>query len=119
MSSNSGQEPKPDFEAEGCRFEPRRAYQLFRAFGVPLLSLSGRDLDVEAVAEAAHAADEGDAFGSFDFLAEPEDVDVDGAVGDGAVVAPHGVQQLLAAEHHAGELIRNSRPYAKSYNSKK
>ena len=34
-------------------------------------------------------------------LAQPQDVDVHRAVGDGAVLAPHGVQQLLAAEDHA------------------
>src|SRR5258708_7117311 len=39
---------------------------------------------------------------ALDLLAEPEDVDVDGAVRDGAVLAPDGVQQLLAAEDHAG-----------------
>jgi len=39
---------------------------------------------------------------ALDFLAEAEDVDVDGAVGDGAVLAPYGVQQLLAAEDYPG-----------------
>src|SRR5579862_2181106 len=90
------------FEAEGCRFEPRRAHHPFHAFGAQLLRLGGRDLDVEAVAETADAADEGDSFGDFDLLAEPKDVDVDSAVGDSAVMAPDGVEQLFAAENHAG-----------------
>jgi hypothetical protein len=40
--------------------------------------------------------------GAVDFLTEAEDVDVYGAVGDGAVPAPDGVEQLLAAEDDAG-----------------
>ena len=39
--------------------------------------------------------------GAVDFLAEAEDVDVSGA-GDGAVLAPDGVEQLIAAEDDAG-----------------
>ena len=61
-----------------------------------------RDFDVEAISKAAYAADEGRSAFLLDLLTQAQDVDVDGAVGDGAVVAPDGVEQLLAAEHYAG-----------------
>ena len=58
---------------------------------------------VEAIAEAADAADqEGIGRSAFDLLAQAQNVDVDGAVGHRAVVAPHGIEQLFAAEDHAG-----------------
>src|SRR5579863_2193188 len=58
---------------------------------------------VEAVAKAADGANEEGVGGiGFDFVAQAEDVDVDGAVGDGAVLAPYGVEELLAAEDDAG-----------------
>jgi hypothetical protein len=37
----------------------------------------------------------------FDLLPQPQDVHIHGAVGDGAILPPDGVQQLLAAEDHA------------------
>ena len=52
-------------------------------------------------AEAANAAQEGSAVGRLDFLAQPEDVDIHSAVGHRAVMPPHSIQQLLAAEDHA------------------
>src|SRR5271156_3315478 len=66
-----------------------------------LLRLRDRDFHVEAIAEAAHASYEGDPFDGFDLLPEAEDVDVDRAVGDGAIMAPDGVEQLLPAENHS------------------
>src|SRR5579883_409960 len=63
---------------------------------------SGRDRGggaarVEGVAEAADGVDQV----ALDFLAEAQDVNVDGAVGNRPVLAPHGVEQLLAAEDDA------------------
>ena len=50
------------------------------------------DAGLEAVAEAADAAEEGSTVGRFDLLAQTQDVDVDRAIGHGAVMAPHGIE---------------------------
>ncbi|SPE31588.1 hypothetical protein SBA6_160018 [Candidatus Sulfopaludibacter sp. SbA6] len=58
---------------------------------------------LEGIAEAADGMDQNGAAGvRFDLLAQAQDVDVHGAVGDGAVLAPDCVEQLLAAEDHSG-----------------
>ncbi len=63
---------------------------------------SGEDAFVEAIAEAANTADEdGSGCIGFNLLAEPEDVNVHGTVGNGAVVTPNGVEKLFATEDNA------------------
>ncbi len=63
----------------------------------------GEDALVEAVAEAADATDEDGGGGiGFDLLTQAKDVDVDRAVGYGAVVAPDRVEQLFPAENYTG-----------------
>ncbi len=58
---------------------------------------------LEGVPEPPHRVDQ-DRPGRvvFHFLAQPQDVHVHRAVRDGALLAPNRIQQLLAAEHHAG-----------------
>src|SRR5580704_13834151 len=66
---------------------------------MPLLYLLLRHFRIEAVSETANAADERSLFHSFDLLPQTENIDVHCAIRDCAVMAPHGVEQLLPAEH--------------------
>src|SRR5208282_3720614 len=61
----------------------------------------GRLFHAEAVSESAHAPDEGRSVFRLDFLAQAQNVDVDGAIRDGAIVSPYGVEQLFTAEYDA------------------
>lgn len=71
--------------------------------GVGLFHFFGLDSVVKAIAEATDGADEERvSWIRFDLLAEAQDVDVDGAVGDGAIVAPNGIEQLLTTEDYTG-----------------
>src|ERR1700690_4129379 len=83
-------------------WSPDRTWSLSGAGGPGLLQLHFGHFDVEAVAEAADAADEGGTALLLDFLTQAKNVDVDRAIGHGAIVAPDGVKQLFPAEHHAG-----------------
>src|SRR5712691_3458375 len=79
----------------------RRRLSMKARLSLPLLYLLLRKFRVEAISESAHAADKGHRAGPLDLLTQPENVDVDSAVGHGTVVAPNRVQQLLAAEYDA------------------
>src|ERR1700722_1546527 len=57
---------------------------------------------VERIAGAADGADRIDGVAAVERLAQPADMDVDGALVDIDVRAPHPVEQLLAGEHPAG-----------------
>src|SRR5262249_18624674 len=59
------------------------------------------NLRVKAISETADAADERSGFVGFDLLPQAQDVDVHGAIRDGAIVSPHRIEQLLAAEDDA------------------
>src|SRR5262249_39165500 len=59
---------------------------------------------VERVAGATHGADRIDVVAAIERLAQPPDVDVDGALVDVDLAAPDPVEQLLAREHAAGPL---------------
>src|SRR3984957_10741835 len=59
---------------------------------------------VERIAGAAHGADRVDGVAAVERLAQAADVDVDGALVDIDVAAPHPVEQLLAGEYPAGTL---------------
>src|SRR5579872_2582232 len=55
----------------------------------------------EGVPESAHGMDQhGACRVPLDLLPQPQNVDIHGAVGDCAILAPDRVQQLLAAENH-------------------
>src|ERR1017187_5882864 len=57
---------------------------------------------IEAVTEASNGADQARIGGvRLDFLAETQNVDVHGAISDGAIMAPDGIQELLAAVYDA------------------
>ena len=57
---------------------------------------------LKRIAKAAHRMNQARR-GSvlFDFLPQPQNVDIDRAVGDRAILPPDGIQQLFAAEDHA------------------
>src|SRR5580658_7840804 len=57
---------------------------------------------VERIAGAAHGADRIDGVAAVERLAQAADMDVDGALVDIDVAAPHPVEQLLAREYPAG-----------------
>src|SRR5580698_6032129 len=57
---------------------------------------------VQRIAGAAHGADRIDGVAAVERLAQAADMDVDGALVDIDVAAPHPVEQLLAGEHPAG-----------------
>src|SRR5882762_5921179 len=59
---------------------------------------------VERVADRAHSAQQIGAAGAVERLAQPPDMDIDGAHLDLGIVAPYPVEQLLAREHAAGML---------------
>src|ERR1700686_4840035 len=62
----------------------------------------GRLGGMEQIAETSDRADHGRSGGIYFYLlAEPENVNVDRAVGDGTIYSPDVIQQLLAAEDHA------------------
>src|SRR5262249_1616579 len=54
---------------------------------------------VERIAGAAHGADRIGVVAAIESLAQPADVDIDGALVDVNLAAPHAVEQLLAGEH--------------------
>ena len=57
---------------------------------------------LKRIAEAAHRMNQpGRRRVLFDLLAQAQNIHVDGAIGDGAILPPNGVQQLFAAEDHA------------------
>src|SRR5580692_1597331 len=57
---------------------------------------------VERIAGAAYGADRIDGVAAVERLAQAADMDVDGALVDIDVAAPHAVEQLLAGKHPAG-----------------
>src|SRR5579862_1959787 len=57
---------------------------------------------VERIAGAAHGADRIDGVAAVERLAQAADMDVNGALVDIDVAAPHAVEQLLAGKHPAG-----------------
>src|SRR5580704_15355247 len=57
---------------------------------------------VQRVAGAAHGADRIDGVAAVERLAQAADMDVDGALVDIDVAAPHPVEQLLAGKNPAG-----------------
>src|SRR3984893_2380096 len=57
---------------------------------------------VERIAGATHGADRVDGVAAVERLAQAADMDVDGALVDIDVAAPHAVEQLLAGKHPAG-----------------
>src|ERR1700684_1382903 len=59
---------------------------------------------VERVAGAAHGADRIDGVAAVERLAQAADMDVDGALVDIDVAAPHAVEPLLAGAHPGGAL---------------
>src|SRR5262249_11891890 len=59
------------------------------------------DFRVEAIAESTDASNERSRFIAFDFLTEPQNVHVHGAIRHCAVMSPACIEQLFAAEHHA------------------
>ena len=60
------------------------------------------DVFVEAVAEPSNRADQASICRvGLDLPAEPQNVYVDGAIVYRVIVAPHGVEKLLAAVYHA------------------
>src|SRR6266699_1698612 len=65
----------------------------------------GRSADaVERIADRAHGAQQIGAAGGIERLAQPADMDIDGAHLDLGIVAPYPVEQLLARKHAAGML---------------
>src|SRR5216683_5573382 len=71
---------------------------------LPLLLRRLAEAVVERVAGAAHGADRIDVVAAIERLAQPADMDVDGALVDVDFAAPDPVEQLLAREHAAGSL---------------
>src|ERR1700724_309218 len=59
---------------------------------------------VERIAGAANGADRIDGVAAVERLAQAADMDVDGALVDIDVAAPHAIEQLLAGKYPAGAL---------------
>src|SRR5258708_33230468 len=76
----------------------------FRGDDNAALRLSLGEAIVEGVAGTTHGADRILLAAGIEQLAQPADVDVDGALVDIDVAAPDAVEQLLAREHAAGML---------------
>ena len=74
------------------------------AEGFENLSRRAAEAVVERVARAAHGADRVGLAAAVERLAQPADVDVDGALVDIDLGAPHRVEQLGAREHPARPL---------------